>query len=178
MIMIEKLVAAGLAAAVAAAAGLVNTAAVEPRPAYGAAVTSIEADAAARHAAAVFERADLNNDGALDEEEFSVLAIVTAELARLNGFVAVNVEDGVRTIALPQRSRPDLSGREKARIAERAHREFVAISGDDERLGSDEFVGAALERFLDVDADRNGVLNGPELVAYAQGQSRLAVAAS
>ena len=178
MPMIEKLIAASFAAAAAAGAGLVNTAAVAPTPAYGLAATSIEADAAARNSARVFERADLNNDGALDEEEFAVLAVVTAELARLNGFVPILLEGRMQTVALPQRVSESLTKAQKERIAERAQREFAAVAGDDERLVSHEFVGAALESFLSVDADRNGVLTGPELAAYAQGQSRLAAVVS
>lgn len=177
MVILHKIFAGSVAAAVAAVAGLVNGAAVVPAPAYGAPAQSLEAAAAAHNAASLFDRADLSNDGALDDEEFVILAIVTAELARLNGFVAIDLEGSARTVALPGLRSP-LNAAEKSAIGERAFREFARLAGDDERLARDEFVGAALERFLVSDADRNGVLAGGELSAYAQHQSRLAAVSS
>jgi hypothetical protein len=168
--LIHKIALAGVAAATAGV-GLVTSADLEPAPAYGAAATALEARASARHAAEVFDRADLNNDGDLDAEEYEVLAIVTAELSRLNGFIGVDAEAGLRTVAVP-RGEPSLSGAEKARLKERAAAEFAAIAGDDQRLGADEYVTAELERFLASDADRNGVLTGVELSAYALAKAR------
>lgn len=176
--MFHKLAFSGLAAAIAAGASLVNSAAVGPAPAYGAQANLIDAQEAGRHAAHLFNRADLNNDGALDEDEYSVLAIVTAELAQLNGFIAVDFAGGAKMVALPHAGRLALSAADKSRIADRALREFAAIAGDDLRLLSDEFVGAQLEQFLANDIDRNGMLTGGELATFAQSQSRLAAISS
>lgn len=174
----HKLAFSGLAATLAAGASLVNSASVEPAQAYGTQASRIEAQAAADHAAYLFNRADLNNDGALDEDEYSVLAIVTAELARLNGFVAVDVAGGVKTVALPHAGRRTLSEADKSRIVSRSLREFSVIAGDDLRLAADEFASAQLEQFFASDVDRNGVLAGGELTAFAQAQSKLAAVSS
>ncbi|NWG90998.1 MAG: hypothetical protein HXY21_00615 [Parvularculaceae bacterium] len=168
--LIGKIALAGVAAATAGIS-LVASADVKRASAYGAPASALEAGASARYAAAIFERADLNNDGDLDAEEFEVLAVVTAELSRLNGFVTVNVEGGVRTVAAPHGD-PSLSKAEKARLKIRAADEFAAIAGDDQRLGADEFVTAELERFLASDADRNGVLTGAELSSFALARAR------
>ncbi len=178
MAIFHKAALSGVAAAIAAGAGLVNSAEVAPAPAYGAYANSIDLDIATRHAAGVFDRADLNNDGVLGEDEFTVLAIVTAELALLNGFIAVDVSDGVKVVAAPRRGKEELSSGDKASIKNRAEREFLIAAGDDLRLSKDEFIGANLERFLASDADRNGALSGAELAAYAQAQSRLAFVSS
>ncbi len=174
----HKFALSGLAAAIAAGAGAVNTLADTQRPAYGAPVTILEAAAAARHAAHVFGRADLNKDGALDGDEFSVLAIVTAELARLNGFVAVDLVGGAKTVAVPGTFLPALTRSERALINDRAIREFAVVAGADERLGRDEFVSAEIEIFLASDADRNGLLAGGELTSFARTQASLATITS
>ncbi len=171
--MFHKLAASGVAAAIAAGVSLINSADVDPSPAYGAAATRLEADAAARHAAQTFERADLNNDGALDGEEYSVLAVVTAELARLNGFVPVDLKGDVRTVALSSAVRTPLADSARIAIRARALREFAYVAGEDEKLTADEFVGAQLEAFLASDGDRDAVLTGAELGAFAQRQARL-----
>lgn len=176
-LMLPKLAAAGFAALTAVGASLVSSAKVDPAPAFGAPATSLEAGAAARHAAAAFSRADLNNDGALDADEFSMLAIVTAELSRLNGFVAVDFNGGVRTVATPKGD-PSLSKAERARIEARAARAFGATAGEDQRLSGDEFVTAQLETFMARDADRNGLLTDDELAAYALAQSHAATPTS
>ena len=174
--LIDKIALAGVAAATAGL-GLIASADVDRAPAYGATASALEAGASARYAAVIFDRADLDNNGELDAEEYEVLAVVTAELSRLNGFVAVDAEGGVRTVAVPQGD-PSLSDAERARLKTRAAGEFAAIAGDDQRLGDDEFVVAELERFLASDADRNGVLTGAELSAYALGKARQAVLSS
>lgn len=171
--LVQKLAFSGIAAAMAASIGLVNGAAVEPAPAYGTAIDRLEANIAAREAARVFSRADLDKDGTLSQDEYSVLAVVSAELARLNGFVAIDMSNGVRTVAVTAAGAPSLSPAEKKRINERAAREFRIIAGEDERLAGDEYVAAQLEQFLTNDIDRNGVLTGSELTSYARAQSKV-----
>ncbi len=170
--LVQKLAYSGIAAAMAASIGLVNGAAVEPAPAYGTAIDRLEANIAAREAARVFSRADLDKDGALSQDEYSVLAVVSAELARLNGFVAIDISGGVRTVAVSTAGGPSLSPAQRKRINDRAAREFRIIAGEDERLAGDEYVAAQLEQFLTNDVDRNGVLTGPELVSFARAQSK------
>jgi len=170
----EKVAVSGFAAAAAIGASLVSSATVDPQPAYPMQAFKIEAAAAATNAARLFDRADLDNNGALDREEFEILAIVTAELAQLNGFVSIDAGNGIETIAVAREGTKVLETSDKARIRERALREFRATAGDDERLTADEFVDAQLEQFLSSDADRNGVLAGGELKSFGYAQSKLA----
>lgn len=176
--LIHKVAFSGLAAAAAAGASLVSSASVTPEPAYGVSAAKLEAAAAATNAARIFDRADLDNNGLLDRDEYEILSVVTAELAQLNGFIAIDAGRGVETVAIARAGKRSLDIDDKARVEERAKREFRAISGDDERLSSDEFVTAELERFLATDADRNGVLAGEELASFAYAQSRLATLSS
>lgn len=170
----QKIAFSGFAAAVAAGASLVSGASVAPLPAYGVEAARLEAAAAASNAARLFDRADLDNNGFLDPDEYEILGIVTAELAQMNGFIAIDAGRGVETVAIARAGNGSLDETKKARIGERARREFGLIAGDDERLASDEFVNAQLELFLATDADRNGVLAGAELKSYAYSQSKLA----
>jgi hypothetical protein len=165
------LVLPGFAAIVAAGAGLVQAASVEAQPAYGAPATQLEAATVAATAKSVFSRADLDNDGNLSRDEFLTLAVVSAELARLNGFVPVEYAGGVRTAALP---RADAwSATERARIEASAERDYALFAGDDQRMSSEEFVSMRLESLTAADIDRNGVLTGAELGRFAAIEARL-----
>jgi hypothetical protein len=170
---IHKATLSGLAAALAAGAGIVTSASVTTVPAYGAVAFAFEADAVARNANRVFDRADLNKDGALDIDEYQILAAVTAELANLNGFASFDAGEGVRIVEISKVSKSDLAANDKAAIRAKAVREFSYLSGDDERLAPDEFVTAEIERFIANDRDRNGVLTGAELAAFAMTQTKL-----
>ncbi len=170
----QKIAFSSLAAAAAAGASLVSSASVAPQPAYGAAVVRLEAAAAASDAARIFDRADLDNNGFLDRDEYEILGIVTAELAQLNGFIVIDAGRGIETVAIARAESRTLDDQEKAQVGERARREFEMMAGDDERLASDEFLDAQLVLFLATDADRNGVLAGVELTSYARSQSRVA----
>lgn len=169
----EKAAFSGLAAALAAGAGLVTSASMTAIPVYGAFAFSLEADAVAKNATRVFDRADLNNDGALDQDEYHILAVVTAELANLNGFASFHAGEGIRIVKIPQTKKSDLTAIEKAAIRAKAVREFLYLSGDDEGLAREEFITAEFERFIANDRDRNGVLFGPELVSFAMMQTNL-----
>lgn len=170
----QKIAFSGLAAAAAAGASLVSSAAVAPQPTYAIEAARLEAAAAATGAARLFERADLDNNGFLDRDEYEILAVVTAELAQLNGFIVIDAGRGAETVAVARAGKGLLDETKKARIEDLARREFRSFAGDDERLASDEFVTAQLEMFLAIDADRNGVLAGAELKSFAHSQSKLA----
>jgi len=165
------LVLPGFAALIAVGASLVHAASVEPKPAYAAHATQLEASTVAATAKTVFARADLDNDGALSREEYVTLAIVTAELGRLNGFVPVDYAGGVRTAPLPRNA--VWSKGERARIETAAERDYALFAGDDQRLSSDEFVASQLESLTAADLDRNGVLTGAELPRFAAIEARL-----
>lgn len=168
----QKLAVSTAFAAVAAGAGMFSEKEAAPAPAYGVAAASLEATSAARHAARAFEKADLNNDGELDEDEYSLAALVTAELALLNGFYAIDAGDGVETVAIAT-ARRALNDAEKVDLLSSAVREFAAVAGDDERLDQSEYVNAQLEVFLANDTDRNAVLAAGELIAFGARQARL-----
>ena len=162
----------GFAAVIAAGAGLVHAASVEPVRAYGAPAQQIEAATVAETAKAVFDRADLDNDGQISREEYVTLAVVTAELARLNGFVPVDYAGGVRTAPAPQGA--PWSAKERARVAASAEREYALYAGEDERMTNAEFVAARLEAMAAADLDRNGVLTGAEMLRFAASEARVA----
>lgn len=161
----------GFAAVLVAGAGLVHAASVETRPAYAAPAMQLEAATIATTAKTVFSRADLDNDGTLSSEEYVTLGVVSAELARLNGFVPVDYSGGVRTARLPETG--PWTKADRARVETAAERDFAAYAGDDQRLTSDEFVAAKLEALHAADRDRNGVLNGAELSRFAAIEARL-----
>lgn len=165
------LVLPGFAAMVAAGAGLVHAASVEKTPAYGATATQLEAATVAVTAKTVFARADLDNDASLSRDEYLTLAVVTAELARLSGFVPVDYSGGARTAPLPRAE--DWTSAERSRVEHAADRDYAAFAGDDQRMTREEFVASRLESLTAADLDRNGVLTGAELMRFAAIEARL-----
>lgn len=136
-------------------------------PAYGTALERLSANAAQADAAETFARADLDKSGALDANEYAALAIVTAELSRLNGFVGFETEGGARTVALPVKAPTALTGGERARVEAVARAAFYAAAGANGLMSLDEYAGETAKRFAEADRNRNGVLAGGELVSYA-----------
>jgi hypothetical protein len=169
----QKFAITGLAGAAAAATAALGGPEGGAKPAYGAPATRIEALALAQSAAAQFDRADLNNDLQLDGDENAVLAVVTSELARLNGFIAVVSPAGAQPVALAEGKGAPLSISERAEVQARALKDYERIAGRDGRVTRDEFVGAQLELLFLNDADRDGALTGAELARFAAYASRL-----
>jgi hypothetical protein len=165
------LVLPSFAAVLAAGAGLVHAASIELKPAYGAAAVQLEATTVAMTAKIVFSRADLDNDRKLSREEYQTLSVVSAELARLNGFVPVDYTNGARTASLP---RAEAWGKaDRARVEAAAERDYADFAGDDQRMTEEEFVASRLETFGAADLNRNGVLTGAELSRFAAIEARL-----
>ncbi len=163
------------AAAVLAAAGLAYTSASDLPEAYsGDALKALTEEALADHAATVFHRADRNQDGALDADEYAALAIVSAELARLNGFIVIESEAGPARVTLAGFAPASLSAAEHARVDAVARNVFYLHAGDDGRLNEDEFTNAQQGVFDAADFNRNGVLRRGELEVFAQRQAMLA----
>ena len=143
-----------------------------PKGAYeDGALTQLSLEEAESNAAGVFARSDRDGDGALDVDEFAALSIVTAELARLNGFIAVEQEDALKTIALPIEAPASLSGSEHARIDAVARHGFYAFAGEDGRLQRDEYIRMQNAVFAASDLNANGALSARELAVYAQRQA-------
>lgn len=126
---------------------------------------------AADHAGRVFDRADRDGDAALNVDEFAALAIVTAELAHLNGFIAVEFEDEVKTIALPASQPSALPRSERARIDAVARHAFYGFAGDDGLLDRDEYIRMQSAVFEASDLNASGDLNKRELAVYARRQA-------
>lgn len=147
--------------------GLATGAGFDNRAAYGAAVETLSQPQASAHAAAMFARADLDRSGALDADEYAALAIVTAELARLNGFIALEIGDGQEVVSLPIEAPMALAGAERARVGAVARAEFYASAGDDGLMDLDEYTGEQAARFKAADRNRNGALAKTELVSFA-----------
>lgn len=165
----RNLVAAFAAPALALAAVGVSAAfaSADSGAAYGSTLTRLSAEAARANAEETFARADLDKSGALDAREYAALALVTAELSRLNGYVAYDMQGGVQTVALPVKSPEALTGGERARVLAVAYSNFYAAAGDDGQMSRDEFSGETSKRFKEADRNRNGVLARSELVTYA-----------
>lgn len=166
------------AAAVAAVAGLAFAAVETDDAAYdGAALTSLSEADIADHAGQVFSRADIDKNAALDVDEYTALSVVTAELARLNGFVAVEKGNDVRVIELPSAETASLSRSEHIRIAAVAQNVFYGFAGEDGRMSADEFANAQGALFKAADLNRNGKLGRRELSIFAQRQASMTIGA-
>jgi hypothetical protein len=134
---------------------------------YGEPSEKLEAASAATSAEATFARADIDKSGALDANEYSALAVVTAELARLNGFVAIETGGEPQIVLLPIEAPGALTGGERARVDAVARTNFYAIAGEDSLISRDEYLGDQAARFIEADRNGNGALAKTELVAYA-----------
>ncbi len=142
--------------------------------AYGdGALTRLSTDDAQLNAERVFARSDRNGDAALDVDEFAALTIVTAELANLNGFIAVERAAAVETIALPVKAQAALSASEHARIDAVARHTFYAFAGDDGKMQQGEFIGLQNAIFASSDLNANGALTRAELSIFARRQAYL-----
>lgn len=163
---VVALVAAGIGAAVAS----------PESPAYGAATERLDALHALANAEATFRRADLDGSGALDAHEYSSLATVTAELARLNGFVAVEAGQSPQIVLLPISAPQALAGAERTRVDAVSRTNFYAIAGDDARITLDEYLSDQKARFADADVNGNGSLTNAELVSFVAREALLSKA--
>ncbi|MGE0407768.1 MAG: hypothetical protein AB7P23_00745 [Amphiplicatus sp.] len=173
--MIRNLIAAFAAPSIAALAiGVSGSFAAGAGAAYGGAVRQLSDAEAMSNARAIFDRADLDGSESLSADEFSALALVTAELARLNGFVPVEIGGATETVALPAAAPSEMSRAERVRIEAVARAEFYAIAGEDGVIGRDEFARDRAARFARADRNRNGALSERELVSYAVEEARLA----
>lgn len=143
----------------------------------GKAVTRLSESEAASHALHVFMRADRDMNQRLDVDEFAALSIVTAELAHLNGFIAIDNGGAVRTIAVPVVAPAALSAAEHTRIDAVARHTFYAFAGDDARLDGSEYVRLQSVIFGDADLNGNGALVNKELDIFAQRQAQLTAGA-
>lgn len=133
----------------------------------------LSAAEASTYAERVFARSDRNGDGVLDVNEFAALTVVTAELANLNGFVAVEKEEKVETIALPVNAPSALSASEHARIDAVARHTFYAFAGGDGKMQQGEFTGLQDAIFASSDLNANGSLTRTELSIFARRQAYL-----
>ena len=165
--------------AIAAVAGLAFSSADDLQPAAydGAQVSQLTLDDLSSHANTVFVRSDRDLDNALDVDEFTALAVVTAELAHLNGFVAIDSAEGVSVIELPSVRPAALSPGEHARIAAVAQHVFYSFAGRDGKMDAEEFLSTQTSAFEAADLNNNGALKRKELRIFAQRQAALSTGA-
>ncbi|WDI31327.1 hypothetical protein PUV54_15365 [Hyphococcus flavus] len=128
---------------------------------------------ASTYAEKVFARSDRNGDAVLDVDEFAALTIITAELANLNGFVAVEKDASVETISLPVNSTGALSASEHTRIDAVARHTFYAFAGNDGKMQQGEYIGLQNAIFASSDLNANGALTRTELSIFARRQAYL-----
>ncbi|MEZ5922465.1 MAG: hypothetical protein R3C60_14100 [Parvularculaceae bacterium] len=178
IVLAPKFAIPAIAAAIAAGAGLWKEATPESGSAYGATITQLDASMVAEDAALRFERADFDNSGALDADEYATQALVTAELARVNHFAPMRIGMSVGKVALPASVPANVDAKEREAILRSASIVFQTIASDDRKISRQEFVGAALEQMLASDMDRNGALTGSELSTFAMRQAKAGIAAS
>lgn len=164
-------------AAILAAAGLAVSAGEDALsgPAYSDSLAELTEESFASHAAVVFQRTDRNQDGYLQVDEFAAFSIVSAELARLNGFVVIEDENGPATLEIAGYSPSALSRSEHIRIDAVARNTFFLHAGDDGVMSEDEFTDAQRASFDAADFNRNGVLRRGELEAFAYRQAHMSV---
>ena len=165
---LERLAVPGIAAAAVIGAAFAATTDGNEL-AYEQSRSSLDAADAAIWAGKEFERADVNADGMVDAAEFGALAIVTAELAHLNGFV--NVDE--QTVDLPIEAPAAIASSQRARVSAIASRDFYMAAGNDNMVSRTEFINQRLERFLAADINRNGELSKRELTIFAVAQARI-----
>jgi len=173
--LIQKTAIPAFAAIAAASGGLIASGSVELQPAYQYEAHSLEVTSVAQAASAAYAKADLNNDGRIDQDEYVTLAVVSAELFRLNGFVALETSSGVERVTIAASSGTSLSAAEKSGIRTRSRMEYARIAGDDQKLTEREFIDSKVEEFFSADSDRNGILTGTELRQFAFAQSKIGV---
>jgi hypothetical protein len=149
-----------------AAIGAALASGAAERAAYDGPAASLSVAELRQHADAIFDCADLDKSGALEAEEYSALALVTAELSRLNGFVALHVGAESRTVQLP-RGLPEFSRAERVRVEAVARKAFYASAGADSAIERSEFASALAARFTASDANRDGGLKRRELISFA-----------
>ena len=134
--------------------------------------TTLTADAVTVHAANLFARADADKSGALSVDEYTAMSIVTAELARLNGFIVLETRDEPTLISLPGGAR-SLTQAEQTLIAAKAASQFYAGAGADASLSTEEFTQLYLSDFADADLNGNQRLGRRELLVFANKTARL-----
>lgn len=159
-------IAIGVSASLASGAGF--------EPAYKAQAERLTAAEAAAHAAMTFDRADLNRSGGLDIDEYASLAVITAELAHLNGYIAIERDGEPYMISLPIQAPATMTRAERVRIDAVARRDFYELAGDDEVLTKEAYVADAEARFAAADRNASGVLARGALVSYAVREARIA----
>ena len=113
----------------------------------------------------MFDKIDINGDGAISIDEYASQAVVSASLSRFNGVVAI---DGRKTyhIVLPAEATGRLANFEQTTIDAVARNEFHDHAGSDSVMDRREWITAQLNDFAEVDFDEDGVLRGPELEVY------------
>ena len=159
----------GMLAAIATA-GLAFHAAPDDNAYAGTQIDRIEFEDVDEHARLTFARADRDQNGSLDVDEYTALRVVEAELTRLKGFYVIETAEGPRTLAFnqsPEANRNAMGANEQIRVAAVARGEFYQASNADGLVSEEEFVSAQRRLFDVADTNNNGRLQRRELAGYA-----------
>ncbi len=150
----------------AVALGVIGTAIVfasRPVDAYPAAAERLSLADFSHASSRQFHRADLDGSGLLEQEEFVALAVVSAELARLNGFVALDGHKQLKVLDLPNEDNlaaPDLNRR---RIEQSARAIYADLAFGGPGILESSYVIAREVSFRKLDQDQDNSLSGPDL---------------
>ncbi len=175
---LEKIGLPAIGAAFIAGAAMAATGDIAA-PAFGGPAQALSSSDADRRAALLFAQSDLDGSGDLSVEEFSALSVVSAELARLSGFVALDVGgETSRVIDIADVAPASVSLTERTRIEAVASHEFHDAAGPDGVLDEDDFLALERERFIAADLNGDGALKRQELSVYGLRVARAPVSAS
>lgn len=157
------------------AASFASTAALSE--AFGPTKQAVALEDARLHADQLFEKIDIDRDGALSIDEYASQAVVVASLARFNGVIAI---DGRETynVELPEELNGRIGAVEQTAIDAVARNEFYKISGDDTILTKQEWMTAKMGEFAQVDFNDDGALKGSELEVFAMNIARYKITMS
>ena len=114
-----------------------------------------------------FSRADLNRNEQLEEHEYVALAVVTSELAHLNGFLALQGVEKVNVLPLDKRAGQEFDSAERRRIASDARASFRQLSMGALSISEDQYIGARQSLFITFDQDGDNRLNGGDLDSFS-----------
>lgn len=161
-------IALAMTGAAAVASPLVSTL----NDAFGSHAASVSTDDILVNADRAFVRADMDENGTLNIDEFAAQAVIDAQLARFNGLVAIDTAETVH-INLPMNSPQPLTSGERARIDTVARSQFHVFTTEGEEMNADEYARFQMARFAVADGNQDQKLSGDELVMFAMDMAQM-----
>ncbi len=142
--------------------------------AYHTSLTSLTLDDFLDHTGSLFASADFDQNNVLDTDEYATFMVVKAEMAHLNGFLAIEVNNKAYKLPLHLSTNSQSMDKfERTRIDALARTNFYTSAGNDQALSQTEFLSNARKMFDQADKNLNGILKGKELKTFTKNQSPL-----